>query len=141
MKVIFFEDDRIEDVSEGYARNFLFPRKVAIIATPGAVAAAEKRSEKKKAEIEKKKDEMRALAEKIGSCEIVIELGAGEGGKLFGSVTSQDIASAVKKVAGVEIDKRKVVIEEPIKVIGDYAVLVKLYQGVNANLKIKVAAK
>ena len=106
MKVIFLEDDRIEAVSDGYARNYLLPRKLAVLATPGALAAVEKRRDKSKAELEKQKGEMQTLAEKLSAFEIVIEADAGEGGKLFGSVTSSDIAEAVRKTFGVELDRK-----------------------------------
>ena len=141
MKVIILEDDRIENVADGYARNYLLPRKLAQAATPQAVAAVEKRKEKKKAEIERKKIETQAVAEKLSAAEIVIEADAGEGGKLFGSVTPADIAAAVKKTTGIEVDKRKIDLREPLKAAGDYAVTVKLFQDITATLKIKVSAR
>jgi len=141
MKVIFLEDDRIEEVSDGYARNYLLPRQLAILATASALAAAEKRREKKAAEREKQKEQMQALAEKLSALEIVVEADAGEGGKLFGSITSSDIAEAIKKKAGIELDKKKIELEEPLKTVGDYVVPVKLFQNINASLKIKVSAK
>jgi large subunit ribosomal protein L9 len=141
MKVIFVEDDRIEAVSDGYARNYLLPNKLAMIATPAALAAAEKRREKRKQELEKRKAEMQALAEKLAALEIVVEADAGEGGKLFGSVTAADIAEAARKAGGVEIDKRKILLEEPIRTIGEYSVPLKLHPDVTAALKLKVSAK
>jgi large subunit ribosomal protein L9 len=141
MKVIILEDDSIENVSDGYARNFLFPRKLAINATPAAVAALAKRQEKKQAEIEKRKQEMQALAEKLSAAEVTITADAGEGGKLFGSVTTADLARAVKQSAGIEIDKRKIEIKEPLKAVGEYNVNVKLFKGVAAALKVKIAAR
>jgi len=141
MKIIYLEDDRIEEVSEGYARNFLLPRKLCILATPKALAAAEKRKEAKAAEVEKKRAEMKELADKLAAIEFTIAADTGEGGKLFGSVTAVDICAAVKKGAGVEIDKRKIEVREPIKVIGEYSVPVKLIQDISATLKIKVIAR
>jgi len=141
MKVIFLEDDRVEEVSDGYARNFLFPRKLAAPITASALAAAEKRKEKKKAEIEQRRAEMQTLADKLSALEILVEADAGEGGKLFGSVTSSDIAEAVKKSAGVDVDRKKIELNEPIKIVGDYIVPAKLFHEVTANLKIKVSAK
>lgn len=141
MKVVFLEDDRVEEVSDGYARNYLLPRKLAILATLQAVASAEKRREKRKAELEERKTEMQALAEKLSALEVVVEADAGEGGKLFGSVTSADIAEAVQKISGTEIDRKKVELQEPIKVIGEYTVAVKLFQEVTATLKVKVSAR
>jgi len=141
MKVIFIEDDRIEAVSDGYARNYLLPRKLAILATASALAAAEKRREKKAAELEEQKGQMQVLAEKLSTLEIVVEADAGEGGKLFGSITSSDIVEAIKKKAGIELDKKKIELEEPLKMVGDYVVTVKLIQNINASLKVKVSAK
>jgi large subunit ribosomal protein L9 len=141
VRVIFLEDDRIEEVSEGYARNYLLPRKLAMVATPQALASAEKRREKRKAEIEQKRTEMQTLAEKLAATEIEVKADVGEGGKLFGSITSSDIAEAVKRETGIEIDRKKVELNEPLKIVGDYNVPVKLFQEVSATLKIKVSAK
>ncbi len=141
MKVIILEDDRVENVSDGYARNYLFPRKLAAAATPAALAAVEKRQEKKKAEIAKRQDEMKSLAEQLGALEITVTADAGEGGKLFGSITSADLAKAIKQSANLDLDKRKIVLGEPLKAVGDYTVTVKLFQDITAQLKVKVAAK
>jgi large subunit ribosomal protein L9 len=141
MKVIILEDDSIENVSDGYARNYLFPKKLAISATPAAVAALGKRQEKKKAEIEKKKQEAQALADRLSATEVVITADVGEGGKLFGSVTTTDLVKAVKQAAGIGLDKRRIEIKEPLKTVGDYLVNIKLFKGVAASLKVKVAAK
>lgn len=135
------EDDRVEEVSDGYARNYLLPRKLAVSATPQALASAEKRREKRKAELEERKTEMQSLAEKLSALEVVVEMDAGEGGKLFGSVTTADIADAIKKASGTEIDKKRIEIQEPIKVVGEYTVPVKLFQEVTAALKLKVSAR
>ncbi len=141
MKVIFLEDDRIENVAEGYARNYLLPRKLAIAATPQAAAAAEKRREVKRAETDKKKGEMQALAEKLSALEFAISVDAGEGGKLFGSVTAADIAEAVKNKSGIEIDKKKIDLEEPLKTVGEHTVSAKLFADVSAKLKIIISAR
>lgn len=141
MKVIILEDDRVENVSDGYARNYLFPRKLAAAATPAALAAVEKRQEKKKAEVAKRQEEMKSLAEQLAALEVTVTADAGEGGKLFGSITSADLAKALKQSASLEIDKRKIVLGEPLKAVGDYTVTVKLFQDITAQLKVKVAAK
>ena len=141
MKVIILEDDSIENVSDGYARNYLFPKKLAISATPAAVAALGKRQEKKKTEIEKKRQEMQTLADKLSATEVVITADVGEGGKLFGSVTTTDLVKAVKQTVGIDLDKRRIEIKEPLKTVGDYLVNIKLFKGVAASLKVKVAAK
>jgi large subunit ribosomal protein L9 len=141
MKVIILEDDRVENVSDGYARNFLFPRRLAITATAAALAAVTKREAKKKAEIEQRQAEMRALAEKLSELDLVITADVGEGGKLFGSVTTTDLVRALKQAASLDIDKRKIEIKSPLKTVGDYVVSVKLFRDVTAALKVKVAAK
>lgn len=141
MKVIILEDDRIEEVSKGYARNYLLPRRLAVSATPAAVAALAKRGEKKKAQIEARRLETQALAEKLAAQEIEILADVGEGGKLFGSVTSADIAAAVKRTAGIELDRKKIDLPDPLKLVGEYTVPVKLFQELTATLKIKIAAK
>lgn len=141
MKVIILEDDRVENVADGYARNFLFPRKLAMVATPAAMAAVEKRQEKKKAEVAKRQEEMRALAEQLSALEVVVTADVGEGGKLFGSVTSSDLVKAIRQAANLDIDKRKILLNEPIKAVGDYTVNIKLFQDISAVLKVKVAAK
>lgn len=141
MKVIFIEDDRIEDVSEGYARNYLLPRKQVIVATPAAVALVEKRKEKKQAQVTQKRATMNELAEKLASAPVTVSADVGEGGKLFGSVTTGDIAAAVKGTHGVELERKKIELREPIKLVGEYTVPVKLFQDVTAHLKLIVAAR
>jgi large subunit ribosomal protein L9 len=141
MKVIFVEDDRIEEVSEGYARNYLLPRKLAIVATPAAAALVAKRQEKKQAEVAKKRTAMNELAEKLSANQVTVTADVGEGGKLFGSVTAADIVGAVKAALGVELDRKKLDLREPIKVVGEYTVPVKLFQDINAGIKLNVAAK
>ncbi len=141
MKVIILEDDRVENVSDGYARNYLFPRKLAAAATPAALAAVEKRQEKKKAEVAKRQEEMKALSEQLAALEVTVTADVGEGGKLFGSITSADLSKAIKQSANLDIDKRKIQLSEPIKAVGDYTATVKLFQEITAQLKVKVAAK
>ena len=92
-------------------------------------------------EIEKRQAEMQALAAKLSETEIVITADVGEGGKLFGSVTTSDLVKALKQTASLDIDKRKIEIKSPLKTVGDYVVTVKLFRDVAASLKVKVAAK
>ncbi|MBI5399978.1 50S ribosomal protein L9 [Candidatus Saganbacteria bacterium] len=148
MKVVLFKDienigeaDSLINVSAGYARNFLFPRKLAGTATPKAIAVMKKKQEEKRQQMEARRAEFHAMAEKLNSLEITIEADAGEGGKLFGSVTSQDISLAVSKEAGFTVEKKKISLTEPIKSLGDYKVPVKIYQEIGAVLKVKVLAK
>jgi large subunit ribosomal protein L9 len=141
MKIILLEDDKIQNVSDGYARNYLLPRGLAITATPAAITAVEKRKEKKLAEIEARKKTMQATADQLSALEVTITADVGEGGKLFGSVTTNDIARAIKQSAGIDVDRRKIELTEPLKVVGDYTVNIKLYQDILASPKIKVSPK
>jgi len=148
MKVILRKDepklgeaDTLVNVSDGYARNYLFPRKIAVPATAAETAALEKRKEEREKERAKKRAEFEELARKLAALELSIEADVGEEGKLFGSVTSQDIASAVHKTANIEIDKKKIELADPIKIIGEYKVPIKLYRDVSADLRVKVIAK
>ena len=141
MKIIHLEDDRVENVKDGYARNYLFPKKLAVLATKSSLIQVEKRKEKKQAIVEKKKAELTALAEKLGQLELTIPMEAGEGGKLFGSVTTLDVVKEIKLVSGIEVDKRKVTIRTPIKYLGEYSVLVTLYHNISADVKLKITVK
>ncbi len=135
------EEDSLVEVSAGYARNYLFPRKIAVPATPAEIAALEKRRAEKEKELAAKREEFEELARKLSSLEIAISADAGEGGKLFGSVTPQDIAEAVQRCSQIEIDKKKIDLADPIKVVGEYSVPVKIFKDISASLKIKVTAK
>ncbi len=135
------EADSLVEVSDGYARNYLFPRKIAVPATSAEVAALEKRRSEKEKKLAEKRSEFEELAKKLSSLEFSIPVDAGEGGKLFGSVTSQDIAAEVQKSANIEIDKKKIELADPIKALGEYSIPVKLFQDVTANLKVKIIPK
>ena len=146
MQVILREDidnlGKIGDlvkVKEGYARNFLVPKKKAIEATPHNLRAMDHAKKMVADRIRTLKKEAAADADKIKSLAITIKAKVGEEGKLFGSVTSMDIAEAMK-AQGVAIDKRKIVLEEPIKRVGDFTVQVKLHSDVLADLKVSVVA-
>ncbi|MFA5034732.1 MAG: 50S ribosomal protein L9 [Candidatus Margulisiibacteriota bacterium] len=141
MKVIFIEDDRIENVSNGYARNYLLPNKLAISATPAAIIAADKRRERRKVQLDKRKGELQALAAKLSAMEINLSANVGEGGKLFGTITTADIAEAIKQNSGIELDKRKLELAAPIKTIGEYPVRIRLFHDIIAAPKVIVAAK
>jgi large subunit ribosomal protein L9 len=135
-----YEDD-VAEVSEGYARNYLFPRRLAELATPAALAGIEKRKEEREKKLAEKRTEFSAQAETLAAQEINITVDAGEEGKLFGSVTSQMISDALKAACQIEIDKRKIELADPIKLLGDYTVTVKLFRDITAKLKVKVSPK
>lgn len=145
MKVVLNQDVKglgkklqIVEVSEGYARNFLFPRKLAVIADNKNLNEAKMKSDsiayKKKTEY----DAAMELKHKIEQSFIEFRHKVGEGSKLFGSVTEKEIAEEASKKFGVQISKKKIVIKTPIKNLGHYTVNVKLYEGVIADLKIVV---
>jgi len=147
MQVILREDidnlGKIGDlvkVADGYARNYLVPKKKAIEATPKNLGAMEHAKKMVSDRLRKLKKEVAADADRIKALAVTIKAKVGEEGKLFGSVTSMDIAEAVK-AQGVSIDKRKIILEEPIKRLGDYTISVKLPADVTAEFKVSVVAE
>jgi len=135
------EEDRLADVSDGYARNYLLPKKLAILATPEAVKQMGKRAEANRQKREEQKKKAEELSEKLSSKEVIIKADAGEEGKLFGSVTTMDVAKAVLDTFGEDIDKKKINLNEHIKTLGEYIASVKLHADVVAHLKIRVEKK
>ena len=132
------ERGEVVDVSKGYLRNFLIPRKLAEPATKGSIAAAERRQQTldRAAEVATKQAE--ESAELLNKTVLTIAHQAGDDGRLFGSVTSQDIVDAIKEARGLEIDRRKVHLEEPIRTVGTRMVTVEVGDGVLANVKTMV---
>ena len=147
MKVILKQDFEklgntgdIINVKDGYARNFLIPRQIAYEATSSNMKRFEEEKKRIASQLTKevkKSEKMAAELEKV-SCTITVAVG--EEDKLFGSVTSQDIAGALEE-KGIEIDKRKILLEEPIKTLGIYTVPIKLHSEVNTNVKVWVVKK
>ena len=128
-------------VSDGYARNMLIPRGYAKEATEGNIKSLEKQkaiAAEKKAE---EKAAAQALAEKIGELSVTIETKAGDGGRIFGSITSKDIADALKEQHEITVDKKKIQLDNPIKAVGELTVNIKLYTEVNAALKVIVTTE
>jgi len=128
-------------VSDGYARNMLIPRGIATEATEGNIRSLEKQkkiaADKKAAE----KAQAQEQAAKIAELAVVIKTKAGDGGKIFGSITSKDIAEALEKQHKISVDKKKIQLGNPIKMTGEMTVGIKLYPEVNANLKVVVEAE
>jgi large subunit ribosomal protein L9 len=114
------------DVADGYARNFLVPRGLAMHATRGVVAQSEAMRRSREAKETRDREASQLVAATLGSQTIQVKARAGEGGKLFGSVTAADVAEAVLAQTGVELDRRKVVLDEPIRELGDAQVQVRL---------------
>ena len=148
MKVILLQDvksqgkkDQIIEVSEGYARNFLFPKKLAAPADAKAITDAKNRKDSHKHKIELEKQDARALAKTLSELTVKITADAGNDGRFYGAVTSKDIAEALKNQGNVEIDKRKIELDAPIKAFGTYRVDIKLYQGISGKLTVMVVEK
>ena len=145
MKVILNADVKgtgkkgeIVNVSDGYARNFLFPKKLAEEATAASLAAQETRL---KAEAHRKsveEAEAHRQAQEIKNYNVKVPIRVGEGGKTYGAVSTQNVADALKAQYGLELDKKKIVIKDAIKELGDYTVQLKLYANIAADLKITV---
>lgn len=138
MKVILFEENRIAEVADGYARNFLFPKRLAVLATAPNISKFEKKMKEKESELEQKRKDAQELAKKLETQVIIIKADASEEGKLFGSVTSSDVIRAIAEQAGAQFDKRKVNLNEHIKMLGEYEISIKLHHDVTAHVKIKV---
>lgn len=148
MKVILKEDikgvgkkDQIVNAADGYARNYLFPRKLAVPADTGNMNNLKAKNESiayRKSEDHK---EAEAIAEKLKNITIKMEVKAGENGKLFGGVTSKEISEVLKKDYKIDIDKKKVLLKETIKVAGVTIVDLKLNEGVMAKVKVQIIAK
>ncbi|HSV97289.1 MAG TPA: 50S ribosomal protein L9 [Spirochaetota bacterium] len=144
MKVILQKDipnlgeaGDIKDVSDGYARNFLLPKKMVLVANDSSQKAAVHQRKLIKIKKDKRKKQSETLMETFASLDIRIGAKVGEEEKLFGSVTSMDIARRLKDL-GHDVDRRKIHLEEPIKKLGEYEVPVKLDEGVTAKLKVTV---
>ncbi|MDQ3678427.1 MAG: 50S ribosomal protein L9 [Actinomycetota bacterium] len=129
------------DVSKGYLRNFLIPRKLAQPATRGALDAARRRTEAVERAAQAVVERASADADVLNRTVLTISQQAGDDGRLFGSVTNQDIADAIEEARGVKVDKRKVHLDDPIKNVGTYVVVVEIAEGVTASVKTMVVEK
>jgi large subunit ribosomal protein L9 len=129
------ERGTVIDVSKGYLRNYLIPRKLAQPATKGAIQAAQQKAQAETRAKEQAATRSQEHADLLNRTVLTISQQAGEDGRLFGSVTTQDIADAIKEARGITIDRRKVHLEEPIRHVGTYAVVVELEDGVTSTVK------
>ena len=133
MKVILLCDvkgqgkkDQIVEVSDGYARNFLFPQKKAVPADAKATNELKSKEEAKQFKINEDRKAAQAIADKINGTEIRIQMGHGQDGRLYGSVTAKDIAEALEKKLSIDVDKRKLQLKEAIKAYGNYSLEIKI---------------
>ncbi len=132
------ERGTVIDVSKGYLRNYLIPRNLAAPATRGALDAAKAKMEAEERAAREAVERAGEYAALLNKTVLTIQAQAGEDGRLFGSVTNADIADAIREARGVKVDKRKVHLEEPIKAIGTYLVVVELNDGLTATVKTMV---
>lgn len=147
MKLVLLKDvkdlgkaGQVINASEGYARNFLIPRKLAIIADAGALKAVDTKKRVIELKGEKLLEEAKLAAERIKDIKLVISAKVGTGTKLYGSITNHELAEELEKKHRIIIDKRKIVIPEPIKSTGQYVVPVKLHHDVSVDLHVEVVA-
>lgn len=145
MKVILLQDvkgkgkkGQMLEVSDGYARNFMLPKKMAIEATPDAINTMRMNDKATQERIAREKAEALALSKQLREMTIVVTAKGGGAGRLFGSVTNQEIADALKAKSGITLDKRKIVISDPIKSVGTYTVTCKLGYEITAPLTVKI---
>lgn len=147
MKVILKKDVKklgskgdVVDAADGYARNYLFPRGLAVEATEGKMKQLKQKEQRKEKKEEQRRNEAEQLKEKLESEKFVVKVKAGESGRLFGSVTTKDIAEAAAE-KGYDIDKRKIDLDDHIKTLGMHKIDVKIYNDISAELKISVQEK
>jgi large subunit ribosomal protein L9 len=143
MKVIFLEDvpnvakaGDVKEVSDGYGRNFLLPKKLALVSKPGAVTQV-------KAQIEAKAetDKMKKLAAQLDGKDVTFPVKMGSKDRMHGSITAANIATELKELVGQEVDKRKIELAEPIKQLGSFEVTIKLAKGIEPKIKVNVVEK
>ena len=145
MKVLLLADvkgqgkkDQIVEVSDGYARNFLFPKKLAVVADAKVMSESKSKEEAKQFRLKEEKAAAKALCEKLATITVTVKATAGADGRLYGSVTAKDISENLLKQHNIEIDKRKLVLADNIKTFGTYEIDAKVYPEISGKLKVKV---
>jgi large subunit ribosomal protein L9 len=145
MKVLLVQDvqhlgraGEIKDVSGGFGRNYLIPQGYAVLATSGQIKQAEQRLAAEQKRLEAARKDAEAVAARLNGKAISFTVKVGEQGRLYGSVTSADIAEQIAQQLGVEIDRRKIELDEPIKTVGNHAVTVRLVAGVEPVVTVQV---
>jgi large subunit ribosomal protein L9 len=148
MKVVLRKDveklgeaGSVQNVSGGYARNFLIPQGLAVYASDGELKMAAHNQAVKDRKVARQEEQLRSLAEKIDGLKLSFEARAGEGGRLFGSIGSGDIAEQISAKVGEEIDRRKVVLNEPIRTLGDHNVVVHLVGKLRPSVTVTVTGE
>ncbi|MBP3305589.1 MAG: 50S ribosomal protein L9 [Oscillospiraceae bacterium] len=145
MKIILLQDvkgkgkkGQMLEVSDGYARNYMLPRKMAIEATPDAINTMKMNDKAAQERMAREKAEALEISRQLRAMTLTVTAKGGGAGRLFGSVTNQEIADALAKNSGIQLDKRKIVISEPIKSVGTYTVQCKLGYEITAPLTVKI---
>ncbi len=145
MKVILKEDikgvgkkDQIINANDGYARNYLFPKNLAVPADKGNMTNLKSKQTSQEHRKELEKEEALKIAKKIDEIILKLTVKSGENGRVFGSITAKEIQESLEKQYQIKVDKKKILLEEPIKVLGTFTIEIKLYDGVIGKLKIKV---
>lgn len=148
MKVILLDNikgvgkkDEVINASDGYARNFLFPRKLAVEANAENMSKLNNKKEANNYRKDLEKQEAQEIAKKLKGILLKMKVKAGENGKIFGGVTAKEISENLKTQYNMEIDKKKVDLKEPIKTLGSFQVNIKLYEGVVGTLKLEVISE
>jgi large subunit ribosomal protein L9 len=147
MKVLFKKDvadvaqaGQVKDVADGYARNFLIPRGLAVAATPVALKQVAELQAVAARHAADEEQTARALKERLEAQPVVVEAKAGQQGRLYGSITTTDVATAIQKQLGTSLDRRDLEIPEPVRQIGSYVVRARLHRAVTANVTVEVRA-
>jgi len=148
MKVVFLEDvpnvaraGEIKEVANGYGRNFLIPRKLALLARPEVMNTIETRIEKKTRSQAQSETELIEMANQLDGREVFLEARAGGKDRLYGSITAADIASELERATGLTVDKRKIELDESIRQIGSYEVVIRLAKDIVPKIKVTVSEK
>ena len=146
MKIILLQDEKklgkkgdIIEVSEGYARNYILPKKIGVEATPKNMNDLKLQKANASRIAQEQLEAAQAMAAELQAKQIIVKIKAGEGGKVFGSVSSKEIAAACKEQHGIEIDKKKILLPESLKSFGSYEVSIKLHPQVTGKLTVMVA--
>ena len=148
MKVILLDNikgvgkkDEIINASDGYARNFLLPKKLAVEANSANMSKLKAKQDSNQYRKNVEKEDAQKVAEKLKGILLKISVKAGENGKIFGSITSKEIAENLKTQYQIEVDKKKIELKKPIKTLGSFTVQIRLYEGVIGNLKIQMISQ
>lgn len=148
MKVILLQEVKnlgregdVKEVSDGYARNYLIPRGLAVEATSAKLKELRERSERRDRKLEREEEKAKNIKERIDGQVLLLKVKAGEGGRLFGTVTAKDISDALHKEFAVTVDKKRIEIPDPIRHLGEYQVKIRLFSSISANVRVVLQAE